>query len=101
MAGKLFKSSISTAVSALFMSAFVVVTDYAATPAHGSETEKPKNLIAEQLRRQGFKCENPQSAERDEAASKPDAAVWILTCENASYRVKLIPDLAAEVTQLD
>ncbi|MGI9373965.1 MAG: hypothetical protein ACR2OJ_15870, partial [Hyphomicrobiales bacterium] len=61
----------------------------------------PKELIAEQLRRQGFKCDKPQSAKRDETATKPDEVVWILSCENASYRVKLIPDMAADVTQLD
>ena len=66
-----------------------------------SETEKPKDLIAEQIRRQGFECKNPQSAERDQEASKPNETVWTLTCENAAYRVTLIPSMAAEVKRLD
>ena len=42
----------------------------------------------------------PVSAERDAALSRPDEAVWILKCQNASYRVRLIPDLAARVEPL-
>jgi hypothetical protein len=29
--------------------------------------------------------------------SRPDEAVWILTCEGATYRVRLDPDIAAKV----
>jgi hypothetical protein len=32
--------------------------------------------------------------------SKPDLAVWILTCGNAAYRVRLDPDMAARITKL-
>jgi hypothetical protein len=42
----------------------------------------------------------PVTAERDSALSRPDEAVWILKCQNATYRVRLIPDLAARVEQL-
>jgi hypothetical protein len=38
------------------------------------------------------------SAVRDEANSKPDQAAYVLTCADASYNVRLIPDMAAEVT---
>jgi hypothetical protein len=60
----------------------------------------PKETVAAQIRSQGFACDKPQSATRDEKFSKPDEAVWILTCENATYQVKLIPDMAAKVQQL-
>jgi hypothetical protein len=33
--------------------------------------------------------------------SRPDEAAWILKCENSSYRVRLIPDMAAKVELLD
>ena len=39
---------------------------------------------------------SPQSAERDVAASAANQAVWMLRCQNASYRVTLIPNLAAQ-----
>lgn len=62
--------------------------------------EVSKDIIAVQLRKQGFACENPVSAERDPAASKPDEEVWLLTCEGVAYRVHLIPDQAAKVEKL-
>ena len=56
--------------------------------------------VAAQIRAQGYRCDAPVSAERDAALSRPDEAVWILKCQNATYRVRLIPDLAARVEQL-
>lgn len=73
----------------------------AATPLAGPKpaaaTEVSKDIIAVQIRKQGFECEIPRSATLDTAASKPDAEVWVLACEDASYRVQLIPDMAAKV----
>jgi len=62
--------------------------------------QTPKDLIAAQIRDQGYSCEKPISAQRDLARSKPDEAVWVLRCENNSYRVRLVPDMAAHVTRL-
>ena len=33
--------------------------------------------------------------------SKPDEAVWVVQCEDAKYRVRLVPDLAAKVERID
>ena len=63
--------------------------------------EASKEVIAVQLRKQGFECKNPESAEREKSESKPDEAVWLLTCEGARYRVQLIPKMAAKVERLD
>jgi hypothetical protein len=63
--------------------------------------EDPKDDIAAQIRRQGYTCEQPQSATRDNQASKPDEAVWLLQCEDASYRVRLMPDMAALVERIN
>jgi hypothetical protein len=63
--------------------------------------EVPTNIVADQIRAQGYKCDSPQSAKQDAQASKPDEAVWILQCESGSYRVRLIPDMAAKVEKLD
>jgi hypothetical protein len=62
--------------------------------------QAPKDLIAAQIRGQGYVCERPISAKRDLARSKPDEAVWVLRCENNSYRIRLVPDMAAHVTRL-
>jgi hypothetical protein len=68
--------------------------------AASKKLEMSKNIIAVQIRRQGYECKNPVSAERDAAASKPDDAAWILKCEGVTYRVKLVPNMAATVEKL-
>jgi hypothetical protein len=60
-----------------------------------------QNILAAQLRDQGYTCDQPQSAERDVQASTPDEAVWVVQCENAKYRMRLDPDMAAKVERLD
>lgn len=71
------------------------------TPVRSADPkEKSKEIIAVQLRRQGYECKKPKSAERDDAASKPDAEVWTLNCQGVSYKVKLIPNMAATVEKL-
>ena len=72
-------------------------TVIAAGPS-GTDTQ---NILAAQLRDQGYACDQPQSAERDVQASTPDEAVWVVQCENAKYRIRLVPDMAAKVEQLD
>jgi hypothetical protein len=63
--------------------------------------ESPKDIIAAQIRDQGYKCDSPQSADQDMQASKPDEAVWIIRCEDETYRVRLVPDMAAAVERID
>ena len=65
------------------------------------ESEKPPEIIASHIRTQGFECDKPKSAVRDKKASKPDEPVWTLVCENATYRVREIPDQAAKVERID
>ena len=67
--------------------------------AHAAE-ETPRGMLAAQIRMQGFVCDKPLSAVRDAKRSKPDHAVWVLKCENATYRISRIPDMAAKVEQL-
>jgi hypothetical protein len=65
-----------------------------------AEGENPAGIIAAQIRKQGFPCDNPDKAVRDPQLSKPDLPVWILTCENATYRVRLVGDLTDRVEKL-
>jgi hypothetical protein len=62
--------------------------------------ESPKDMLAAQIRSQGIVCDKPKRAVRDAKRSKPDYDVWVLTCENATYRVSRYPDLAAKVERL-
>lgn len=66
-----------------------------------SPGEDPDTMLAAQLRAQGYACDQPKNAKRDVQASKPDEAVWIVQCENARYRMRLDPDMAAKVERLD
>jgi len=59
------------------------------------------DALAVQLRRQGYRCDTPVSAEQDAGRSRPDSAVWSVKCANSSYRMRLIPDRAAVVEPLD
>jgi hypothetical protein len=66
-----------------------------------AEDETPADIIAVQIRKQGFPCGKAESAERDPKADRPDLPVWILKCDNASYRVRLVGNMADHVEKLD
>ena len=66
-----------------------------------SAQDMPPEILAAQLRTQGYRCDAPITAQRDTQASRPDENVWILKCANASYRMRLVPDMAARIEQLD
>jgi hypothetical protein len=55
--------------------------------------ESPKDIIAAHLRTQGYVCDAPKSARRDAQSSRPDEPFWLIVCENARYRVRLVPDM--------
>ena len=59
-----------------------------------------KDVLAAQIRSQGIVCDKPERATPDPERSKPDHEVWVLTCENATYRISRYPDMAAKVEQL-
>ena len=69
------------------------------TSIRAEAAEVPKEIIAVQIRKQGYDCVNPTSAVR--AGETPlDDARWILHCEGVSYRVTLVPNMAAKVEKL-
>jgi hypothetical protein len=63
--------------------------------------ETPAETIAAHIRAQGYPCASTLGAERDAERSEPHEAVWVLKCENATYRVRLVPDMAARVERLE
>lgn len=66
-----------------------------------AQNETAKEVIAIQIRKQGFPCDNPISAERDTGDSRADSPVWILKCENQNYKVRLNPGMAAAVEKVN
>ena len=61
--------------------------------------DDPAELVATQVRDQGLQCDEPTSATEDRE-SEGDA-VWTLKCANASYHVRLVPDMAAAIEKID
>jgi hypothetical protein len=59
------------------------------------------DTVADAVRDRGHPCSHAISAERDKAASRPDEAVWILTCSDGRYRVRFPGDTAPQVERLD
>jgi len=88
-------------ISALGGALALNAADTAVSPVAQAEDESPAEIIAAQIRTQGYACGTAQSADRDPAASRPDLPVWILKCNNASYRVRLVGNLADHVERLD
>lgn len=58
-------------------------------------------IVADQVRSQGYACAQPAQATRDAESSRPGEPVWLLECADAKYRVRLIPDQAAEISRID
>jgi hypothetical protein len=69
--------------------------------ARAQQAAMPAETLAAQVRLQGHRCDEPLSATRDNALSMPNEAVWVLKCANASYRLTLIPNMAAKVERLE
>jgi hypothetical protein len=82
--------------AAVALTCLSALAGMAAEPGDGAAAE----IVAAQIRSQGFPCTTPVSAVRDSAVSRPNVTIWVLTCGNARYRVRLVPDMAAQVTQL-
>jgi hypothetical protein len=80
----------------------LALTCLSALATVAAQTDTAAEIIAAQIRTQGYTCTAPVSAKRDQqAASQPNVKVWVLSCGNARYRVRLVPDMAAQVTQLE
>jgi hypothetical protein len=69
-------------------------------PATAKE-DRSAEILAVQIRKQGFTCQKPLRAEMDEKLSTPHMAAWSLRCDDAAYKVRLVPKMAAEVERVD
>jgi hypothetical protein len=88
-----------TAMRASLMAVFMIAA--ASLPSAADDNASgTAGIVADQVRSQGFACSEPVAATKDEATSKPDLPVYVLTCGNGSYRVEVIPDQGAKITSL-
>jgi hypothetical protein len=61
------------------------------------KAETVSDILAAQIRTQGYACDKAVGAVQDKKRSRPDHEVWVLKCSNATYRVGRAPDMAAKV----
>lgn len=80
--------------------AICVTISVAAVEAAGSQASEDATIVSDQVRSQGYDCTEPVSAMPDTNGSRPDEQAYILECGNATYRVRLVPDQAAEVSKI-
>lgn len=72
----------------------------AAGMSKAAEEVTPLEVVAAAVRVRGHACESPESATRDEEASRPDRAAWTITCESGRYQVIFEGDTGARVEPL-
>lgn len=88
-------------ISALGGALALNAADTAMSTSAQAQDESAASIIATQIRKQGFACKSPKSAKKESGASRPDLPVWLLDCGDMSYRVQLVPNMAAKVEKLD
>jgi hypothetical protein len=69
-------------------------------PLSADQLDDTARIIEAQLRKQGVACTMARRAMRDAIKSVPHEAVWIVHCDEATYRVKLIPRRQAFITPI-
>ena len=67
--------------------AALIVLFFQLTVSLAVAEEKSAEIIAVQVRDQGYACDKALSAESDPKFSKPGEDAWLLKCDNATYRV--------------
>ena len=91
---------IRTLYWAALAAASITSANVCAARAQGLNETTPE-ILASQIRDQGFACDKAKSAEQEVKQSRPNETVWILTCENDTYRMTLVPDMGARVEKLN
>jgi hypothetical protein len=69
-------------------------------PSSAAQLEDTSKIIAAQLHKQGVSCTMARDAIRRDAQSHPNVSVWIVRCDEATYRVQLIPRRQAHITPI-
>ena len=68
--------------------------------AVAGELSRTPEVVASQIRRQGYSCGKALSAERDKDHPN-ERASWILKCDTQTYDVHLVPNQAADVRKVN
>ena len=90
------KQAVRSGVAAAGLLSLIGIAHSQNTP-----TVTPPEVLADQLRSQGYPCDRALSTEQDVVASKPHEAVWVVKCTNGNYRMRLIPGMTAKVERIN
>ena len=69
--------------------------------AFAGEEAMSKEIIAAKVRNQGYACGSPKGVERDSEKTLPGEIGWMLECDNARYRVMLVPHKSARIERVE
>ena len=88
------------AAGLIAFAALLLAPGMAAAQSDDDAAEKADaDIVATQVRDQGFTCDEPASVKAEQGEDGDN--VWRLDCKNASYTVRLVPDMAASVEPID
>ncbi len=79
---------------------FIIISGSLIGTVSSLHSQTTADDVAAQIRSQGYQCDQPVTARRNVELSKADSAVWTLECRNATYAVRLDPDMTAHVVRL-
>jgi hypothetical protein len=91
------KMQIKPAMLLAFISALIPLC--AALAADDNKGQE--NIVAAQVRAQGYQCAAPKAIKRDPEITLPGQIGWMLECEDAVYRVMLTPHKAAKIERVE
>jgi hypothetical protein len=81
-----------------------IIAALASPPAQAQASRSPrltpKQSLAAQVRARGHACETPLVARKDHHRSRQGHDDWVLTCNDARYRIVLVPNRAARITPI-
>jgi len=69
------------------------------TPVAAAKKQSPEEIAAH-VRLKGLPCGKAQKARQITQRGMPSATVWLLFCDNANYRIWLVPGEAATVMKI-
>lgn len=83
--------------SLVLISAHIVLANSLLKPCLAEDLESAETIVSSVVRREGYQCDKPIHAFKDEADSVPEEMAWFLKCKNAAYKVKLLPHYLSEI----
>ena len=79
----------------------IVLALWSVTPCLAEDLRSPETIVSFVVRREGYRCDKPIHASKDEADSIPEVMAWFLKCKNATYKVRLLPHYLSHVEVLE